>query len=226
MKPFEKNIQFVEKKLRELAPETQIIAASKYQTIHTIEQTFNAGITNFGENYAQPAIHKILNLKHLPISWHFIGQLQTNKIKLIAKYFDWAHSVCCIKHAELFSIHCKHRMTPLNICIQVSTKSNTPGRCSLDVLPVLMQKITELPHIKLRGLMAMPHAGCTEKEIEIFFDEIQSTYIENKSTFKLDTLCMGMSQDYQLAIARGANMIRLGRLIFDTDHLSTTKGNF
>lgn len=194
-----------------------LVAVSKNHPNNKIEAAFDAGQRHFGESYVQEALRKMQELNNPKIIWHFIGKIQSNKAKLVANNFSWAQSVTSKETAELLNKCRSENLPPLNICIEVNL-SNEPSKAgvALDGVFALADAITSLPRLKLRGLMAIP-APCEDfnKQIEIFgllanaLKQLNSQYNLN-----LDTLSMGMSDDYAAAIAAGATMLRIGTAIF------------
>lgn len=193
-----------------------LLAVSKGQPAEKIAQAFSAGIHQFGESYWQEAQKKQQALAHLPIIWHFIGHIQKNKAKAIAQNFHWVQSVASFEIAERLS-QARAQMQPpqpdLNICIQINidqeeSKSGIPP----NELPNLIQKISTLPHLKFRGIMAIPSPESDKKCQRQTFDKLYQLFTH--ITVPCDTLSMGMSADYPEAIAAGSTMIRIGRNLF------------
>jgi pyridoxal phosphate enzyme (YggS family) len=199
------------------AENIHLVAVSKSQPISAIREAFNAGLTEFGENYWQEAHLKISNLQELPIIWHFIGPLQSNKTAEIAKNFSWVHSVFREKTAQLLSQHRPAHLPPLNVCIQVNLdkEPNKSGILEQEVNE-LAKYIHLLPNLKLRGLMAIPRP-CQQNEQQ-YESLLRLTHLlkqlNQQSDYSLDTLSMGMSDDLTAAIAAGSTMLRIGRGIF------------
>ena len=189
-----------------------------------VREAFAAGQRQFGENYVQEGVAKIAELIDLAdlrgegIEWHFIGPLQSNKAKLVAQHFDWAHGVDRLKIAESLS---RNRidgvdMAPLNVCIQVnvSGEASKSGVAPDDVFSLAAEIIT-LPGLKLRGLMTIIENTPDEATQRAQFSTMQALQQQLISQgISLDTLSMGMSQDFRLAIAHGATMVRIGSAIF------------
>jgi len=201
---------------KQLPPTTQLLAVSKGQPITAIRQAIAAGQHAFGENYLQEAIPKIIALKQEDIEWHFIGAIQANKTRLIAEYFTWVHSVDRFSIAKRLNDQRPTTLLPLNICIQVNLdEENSKGGIKLSELSALALAIADLPHLQLRGLMAIP-APQTEFELQRASFHRLSVAFKNlqQQGFKIDTLSMGMSDDFMAAIAEGATIVRLGAAIF------------
>ena len=157
VKQVQNDIQEISRSYGRSASEICLLAVSKGQTAAAIQEAFAAGLHHFGENYWQEAQSKLQELQRLPLIWHFIGPLQSNKAADIARHFDWVHSVSREKIAGLLSEHRGNIKTPLNVCIQVNLdgESSKAGVEPADV-PALAKLITTLPNLKLRGLMAIP----------------------------------------------------------------------
>lgn len=199
-----------EKKSGYSAGSVKLIAVSKKQSHEKIREAFLAGQTAFAENYAQEAIAKQLLLHDLKIEWHFIGTIQSNKTKLIATHFDWVHSVSRFEIAEKLNRH-REIKEPLNICIEVNVdgEPSKSGVAPEDVLP-LAKKIMLLKNLRLRGLMVIPEknsAHAFEKTAAVQKKLMQAGLL-------LDTLSMGMSDDFEKAIRAGSTLVRIGTAIF------------
>jgi pyridoxal phosphate enzyme (YggS family) len=185
----------------------KLLAASKQQSIEKILALYHQGQRVFGENYVQEALPKIIALKDTPIEWHFIGQIQRNKTSEIAQYFAWVHSIDRCIVAERLNTQRPGHLPPLQICIEINeTKHGKKSGISLLELPALVACLQSLPRLQWRGLMTM----VTEDYVKTanYFRILQ------KQGYAIDTLSMGMSQDYPQAIACGANLIRLGTALF------------
>jgi pyridoxal phosphate enzyme (YggS family) len=193
-----------------------IVAASKTRSAEIIEQAFEAGLTHFGENYLQESLEKIEQLRALKIVWHFIGPIQSNKTRSIAENFDWVHSVDRAKVARRLSAQRPDNLLPLQLCLQVNI-SQEPSKSGVLVqeLPELMQEISELRNIQLRGLMAIPAATADTHQQLLAFGQMREL-LESVQAMSstMDTLSMGMSGDLEVAIAQGSTLIRVGSDIF------------
>ena len=194
----------------------QLLAVSKKHVAEKIEEAFALGQKSFGENYVQELLAKAKQLSYLPIEWHFIGPLQSNKTKAIAETVSWVHTIDRLKIAERLSRQRPNALGPINICIQVniSNEASKSGVLADDV-ESLANEIIKLPHLKLRGLMAIPapHTDFNKQRVEFSKLALLKQTL-NKKGFKLDTLSMGMSADSEAAIAEGATIIRIGTSIF------------
>jgi pyridoxal phosphate enzyme (YggS family) len=200
--------------LKKLMPSSiEIIAVSKKQTLVAIRQVFNSGINQFAESYVQEALVKIQALADLPICWHFIGRIQSNKAADIAKNFSWAHGVCRPKIAQLLNDNRPDTLAPLNVCIQINIDNNDRNSGILaENLNQLAQYITSLPRLHLRGLMAILKPNIDENQQYLQFAQVAN--LLKNSTIPMDTLSLGMSDDFPAAIRAGTTMVRIGRKIF------------
>ena len=199
------------------APHPKLLAVSKTKPSWMISELYHAGQRDFGENYLQDAIEKILELKNLPdIHWHFIGQVQSNKTSTIAQHFDWVHSVDRLKIAQRLSKQRPDDLPALNICLQVNLDNETQkgGIAPSDTLS-LAKEVAQLDNITLRGLMCIPKARETFEQQQQCFSELkQLQKTLSLEGIELDTLSMGMSKDMDAAIAAGSTMLRIGSDIF------------
>lgn len=203
----------------------ELLAVSKTQPVSAILQALQAGQTDFGENYVQEALSKIAALTHEKITWHFIGALQTNKLKAVAQHFSWVHSLAELKHAERLSAYRPATLPALNVCIQVNIdgEATKSGITPAD-LPALAAAIANLPRLKLRGLMALPKPQQSFAAQRAAFSRVRAAWQAlREQGLALDTLSMGMSNDYIAAIAEGATIIRLGTAIFGERNNMKTK---
>ena len=180
-----------------------------------IRRAFAAGQLEFGESYLQEATAKIFAMRDLPITWHFIGPIQSNKTALIAENFSWVHSVDRQKIAERLSAARPENLPPLNVCIQISSGEASKGGIAPSELAALAAAIVALPRLKLRGLMTIPApTNDVPKQRETFRSIRLLLEALNQAGFDLDTLSMGMSDDLDSAIAEGATIVRIGTAIF------------
>jgi len=193
-----------------------LLAVSKTHKINKIQQAYDAGQKDFGENYLQEAVVKIQALSNLDIQWHFIGPIQSNKTSKIAQYFDWVHSVERFKIAQRISDQRPDVLPAINVCVQVniSKEDNKSGIYPED-LPDLLLQIQSLPNVTLRGLMCIPKKTEDRLEQHQAFREMTVLFQEQKEQFpSMDTLSMGMSADLEIAISEGSTMVRIGTDIF------------
>lgn len=193
-----------------------LLAASKGQSIEKMTAAYYAGQRAFGENYLQEALTKMAALSEHDIEWHYIGKLQSNKTRKIAEHFAWVHSVDNEKDAERLSDQRPRTLPPLNICIEVNVSHETSksGVRFEGVLP-LANYCRHLPHLNLRGLMSIPAPESDINEQRRTFHKLFLLWqlMQEEGVF-LDTLSMGMSDDFEAAIAEGSTMVRIGRGIF------------
>lgn len=208
-----------EKQFHRTPHSVQLLAVSKTQDSERIREAWNCGQKAFGENYLQEALIKIQALSDLAIEWHFIGPIQNNKTRKIAEHFSWVHSVDNAMTAQRLNDQRPLSLPPLNVCIQVNiSHEKTKSGILLQEVPALCEKILLMPRLQLRGFMVIPEPSLNVEQqrkpfhqIKTFFDQINQ---ENAGV--LDTLSMGMSDDYIAAIAEGATIIRIGTALFGT----------
>ncbi len=194
----------------------KLLAVSKTFPADAVRAAYLAGQRAFAENYVQEAVDKIAALQDLPLEWHFIGPIQSNKTRLIAENFAWVHSVDRLKIAERLSAQRPLNLPPLQICLQVniSDEASKSGVFAADALP-LARQLARLPNLKLRGLMAVPAASddvAVQRAAFAKLRELRDTLTQHG--IPLDTLSMGMSHDFPAAIAEGATLLRIGSAIF------------
>ncbi|MEH6580713.1 MAG: YggS family pyridoxal phosphate-dependent enzyme [Halioglobus sp.] len=194
----------------------RILAVSKTQSIRAIREACDSGLREFGENYLQEAVEKILQLDDLDLTWHFIGPIQTNKTRLIAQHFSWVHSVDRLKVARRLNDQRPPELPPMQVCIQVNTSGEaSKSGVSLEMLSELAGEINKLPRLNLRGLMAIPAATNDPQEQRRAFATLRRALEDLKAIApNLDTLSMGMSGDMEAAIDEGSTLVRIGTGIF------------
>jgi len=181
-----------------------------------VRAAYDAGQRDFGENYVQEALEKKLALSDLPLHWHFIGPIQSNKTRVIAEHFDWVHSIAREKIAQRLAEARPVGHKALNVCIQVNLSNETSksGVAAVNLLP-LAQAVRALPRLTLRGLMAIPEPSTDPGQQRARFAELRLLQQQlNTHGFELDTLSMGMSQDLEAAVLEGATIVRVGTAIF------------
>lgn len=195
---------------------TQLIAVSKKFSGELIREAHESGQIHFGENYVQEAISKIDELSDLPLEWHFIGPIQSNKTGQIAAKFDWVHSVDRLKVAQRLSDGRPESAHPLKVCLQVNiTGEESKQGCRITDLTELAHLVRQLPYLELRGLMTMPPINASDQDtVDIFRRLSQLKDTLNQDGFQLDVLSMGMSDDLEIGIQEGATFVRVGRGIF------------
>ena len=190
-----------------------LLAVSKTKPASDLREAHAAGMRDFGENYLQEALAKQLELADLPLIWHFIGPIQSNKTRAIAEHFDWVHSVDRLKIAQRLSEQRPAELPPLNICIQVNVSGEaSKSGCAPADLPALAQAIAALPNLTLRGLMAIPEPTDDSEEQNAAFAAVRQ--LQDQLQLPIDTLSMGMSHDLEAAIAQGATWVRIGTALF------------
>lgn len=194
----------------------RLIAVSKTFSSDAVRTAFALGQRAFGESYLQEALDKMRQLHDLPIEWHFIGPIQSNKTRPIAEHFDWVHAVDRLKIAERLSGARGGSRSPLQVCIQVNISGETTkSGIAPHELIGMARSLVALPHLRLRGLMAIPRPvqGLDAQRAQFrvlvrLRDELTASGIVT------DTLSMGMTDDLEAAIAEGATIVRVGRAIF------------
>lgn len=200
-----------------------LLAVSKTFGSEAVAEAVAAGQRAFGENYIQEGVEKVAALRQLSLAslqWHCIGPIQSNKTRLVAEHFDWAHTVDRLKIAERLSAQRPEHLAPLQVCIQVNvdggdTKAGVPPQEAL----ALVQAVAKLPRLAVRGLMSIPdHAPDFETQKELYlraqhlFLQIQASGVPGLAGF--DTLSMGMTADLEAAIHAGSTLVRVGTGIF------------
>ena len=215
------------RKIRDLLAETAVeagrrpedvhlLAVSKKQPLEKIAAAADAGQRDFGENIAQEGIDKITKLAEKALCWHFIGHLQSNKTRAVAEHFDWVHSVDKLKTARRLSEQRPASLGDLNVCIQVNideeaSKSGTPPGEVSD----LARAVAVLPRLRLRGLMCLPAIRDTFDEQRVPFARTRELAESlARDGLAMDTLSMGMSDDFRAAIMEGATIVRIGTAVF------------
>jgi hypothetical protein len=193
-----------------------LVAVTKAKTAETVRLAATAGVTDFGENYLQEALAKMDSLADLRLQWHFIGGIQSNKTRAIAERFDWVHSLDRLSIARRLSEQRPFHAPPLNVCIQVAlVPEATKGGVAPDALGELATAVAGLPRIKLRGLMCVPPPQPDSAAERAVFARLKVLLEDlNAGGLKLDTLSMGMSGDFESAIAEGATLVRIGTALF------------
>ena len=194
----------------------RLIAVSKSQPAAAIRAVAELGQRDFGENYVQEALPKLEQLADLKLTWHYIGQLQTNKTRPVAEHFHWVHTLDRERIAVRLSEQRSPHAAPLNVCIQVRL-ADEPGKggISKTELAALARRVVELPRLQLRGLMCIPppREGF-EAQRQLFAELADCAQALRDQGMPLDTLSMGMSGDLEAAVAAGATCVRIGTAIF------------
>lgn len=204
------------------SPAVQLLAVSKTFPAEAVREAVAAGQTAFGENYVQEGIAKIAALADLrsQLTWHFIGPLQSNKTRQVAEFFDWVHTVDRLKIAQRLAEQRPTHLPSLNICLQINI-SGEPSKSGLapQEAAALAAQIAALPHLQLRGLMAIPAPADTPAAQRLPFAAMRQLFEQIRQQLgspAFDTLSMGMSADLEAAILEGATLIRVGTAIFGT----------
>lgn len=193
-----------------------LLAVSKRQSAAAIQAAYDSGIRDFGESTVQEALRKLEDLESLNITWHFIGQIQSNKTRDIARNFQWVHAVDRLKIATRLNDQRPHNYPPLNVCLQVNQagEAQKAGVSEADV-STLARNVISLPRLRLRGLMTLPPANTDPKANAILFArlrDLKDTLVAD--SIPLDTLSMGMSADFEVAVREGSTIVRIGTAIF------------
>ena len=209
-------VQLAAEKYGRKESEITLLAVSKTKPMQAIKQAHACGQLQFGENYVQEAVEKAQALSSLPLQWHFIGPIQSNKTRLLAEHVNWVQTIDRIKIAQRLDAQRTAHLNPINICIQVNV-SREPQKAGIlpEQLEETVAAIQQLPNLRLRGLMAIPQHSDIEAEQRAAFAEMYRLYewLQSQST-GIDTLSMGMSGDLEAAIAEGSTMVRLGTALF------------
>lgn len=196
---------------------TTILAVSKQHSSQAILEAWNAGLRDFGENYLQEALVKMQALSQLSIHWHYIGTIQRNKTAAIAQHFQWVHTVSSFNIAQRLNNSRPDSTPALNVCIQLNLDNeiSKTGAHPNEALQ-LAKEISQLPHLVLRGLMAIPKPEQDINKQRASFQRLTEYFQEINQQLKtpMDTLSMGMSHDFEAAIAAGSTIVRIGTAIF------------
>lgn len=194
-----------------------LLAVSKTHDADAVRAAHAGGQLHFGESYAQEALQKIVVLPKLPLVWHFIGPLQSNKTRDVAEHFAWVHSIDREKIARRLNEQRPEEVPPLNVCLQVniSGEASKSGVPPAEVAALARVVTTECPRLRLRGLMAIPAPQPEFDRQRTAFRALRELVEQLRAAgFDLDTLSMGMSDDLEAAIAEGATLVRVGTAIF------------
>ena len=214
--------ELIAQKVRQfqLPEHVRLVAISKTFPSAAIRAAYAAGLRDFGENKVQEAITKQAELTDLTdITWHFIGHLQTNKARKVVQHFDWIHSVDSLKLARRLDRIAADISRPPTCCLQVKLLDD-PNKYGLTETELwqALPDLAELSHIRLEGIMAIPPFGLLASETQTFFERAYTLGRElanhRETALPIRYFSMGMSQDFPLAIAAGANIIRLGTTLF------------
>jgi len=211
-----KNISKISLDLNRAIDSVTLMAVSKKQSTENIREAYRAGQKDFGENYLQESISKIHELHDLEIIWHYIGSIQSNKSKLIAENYDWVHSIDKISTLKKINKYRDGFSRKINICIQVNIDAEeTKSGIYMNEVEDFIKECNSMKQVNIRGLMAIPKYQSNSdlkskafKKIKHLFDDLI------KKGYKLDTLSIGMSSDYEEAIESGSTIVRIGTAIF------------
>ena len=219
----ERNISEVDRRIRaaerasgRATGAVSLLAVSKTKPSELVRQAHGFGLSAFGENYAQEMAEKAAALADLPLCWHFIGPIQSNKTALIAEVSDWVHSIDRLKVVRRLSEQRPDDKAPLNVLVQINT-SNEDSKSGVepDAAPELIAAINELPRLRLRGLMTIPAATSDQTAQREPFRQLRELMDRLSDPLpQLDTLSMGMSGDLEAAVSEGANIVRVGTDVF------------
>jgi len=204
--------------------DVQLLAVSKTFPAEAVVEAMASGQRAFGENYLQEAVDKMAEVARLqpdvPIEWHFIGPIQSNKTRPIATHFQWVHTVERLKIAQRLSEQRPEELGPLDICLQVNISGEASKSGAVESeLPELARQVAALPNLRLRGLMAIPEASKDEAQQRAAFARLRTLFESLRAQgLALDTLSMGMSGDLSAAVAEGATIVRIGSAIFGARH--------
>lgn len=197
--------------------EITLLAVSKTKPASAVEEAFAAGQTAFGENYVQEGVEKVQALAaHPELAWHFIGPLQSNKSRLVAENFAWCHTIDRQRIAQRLNDQRPATLPPLNVLIQVNiSDENSKSGIMLEAVSGLAEQIAALPHLRLRGLMAIPAAESDYAQQLAVCQQMAEAFRQLQQHYPgVDTLSLGMSDDMEAAIAAGSTMVRIGTAIF------------
>jgi PLP dependent protein len=198
------------------AQSVTLLAVSKGQPWQAVAAAADLGLGDFGESYLNEALGKLAALQERRLTWHFIGRLQANKTRAIAENFAWVHALDRLKIAERLAAQRPFHAPPLNVCLQVNLggEASKGGVTPVEAAP-LAQAVAALPRLRLRGLMCLPPPESEPARQRHWFAELRALRDAlNAQGAQLDTLSMGMSDDFEAAIAEGSTLVRLGTVLF------------
>ncbi len=223
MKNIAKSLELTRRRIRQAEQKygrepgsVKLLAVSKTRSVDEICAARECGQFDFGENYVQEAVDKIHQINDPHLIWHFIGPVQSNKTRQIAAHFQWVHSVDRVKIAQRLNDARPGHLLPLNICIQINiSNEKSKSGVSPDDLPQLVADCRNLPHLRLRGLMALPEPSADFelqrnpfRQLKMLLGSVSSPLLP------FDSLSMGTTQDMEAAIAEGATIVRIGTALF------------
>lgn len=196
----------------------RVVAVSKQKTVSDIRALSTQGFRDFGESYVSEALPKLDALASAGCTWHYVGVIQSNKTKRLAQYFDWIQSIDRIHIGRrLAAARDEFSTTPLNICVQVNIDEEpTKSGVSVDQVPVLVEQLQQFPQLQIRGLMAIPTPQTQLDATRNSFRRMRELFeqLQTQTSSHWDTLSMGMTGDYVIAIEEGATMVRIGTALF------------
>src|SRR5512146_1105203 len=198
------------------ADSVTLLAVSKGQPAELIRAAAAAGVSDIGESYLTEALAKMEALADLPLTWHFIGRLQSNKTRPVAERFAWVHGIDRLKTAERLSAQRPYHAPPLSVCIQVNLAGEAAkGGVPASEAAALAAAVAALPRLTLRGLMCIPPEETDPGRQRAWFAQLRALQDSlNAGGLRLDTLSMGMSGDFEAAIQEGATIVRIGTALF------------
>ncbi len=209
-------VRLAAEKSQRAAGSVKVLAVSKTHPAQAIRAAHQCGLQDFGESYLQEALTKMAELGDLPLTWHFVGPIQSNKARPIAEHFAWVHSVDRSKIARRLSDYRPPGLPPLQVCLQVNISGEqSKSGVSLDELPQLAREVAGMPRLQLRGIMAIPAPTTDFAQQRAAFASLRLALARIQALAPgMDTLSMGMSDDLEAAIAEGSTMVRVGTDIF------------
>ncbi|CAL4324427.1 YggS family pyridoxal phosphate-dependent enzyme [Buchnera aphidicola] len=215
IKKIKKEILYLSQKYKKKFPKIKLLIVTKKQKIKTLKTLIKNKYLSFGENYLQESLKKIKKLKKKKIKWHFIGKIQSNKTKIIARKFSWCHTIDRKKIAFLLNKYRTNKIPPLKVLIQINiSNEKTKNGTSIKSLFKLAKYIKNLKNLKLKGIMALPNIRRSFLKKDEY-QEIKNSFKKMKKKYKnIDTLSLGTSQDFKKSILSGSTLIRIGKKIF------------
>lgn len=198
------------------ADAVRLLAVSKSAGADAIRALAGAGQSAFGESYLQEALDKQAALRDLPLEWHFIGPIQSNKTRDIAAHFDWVHGVDRLRIAQRLSDARHPAAAPLQVCVQVNISGEaSKSGCDPAQAPALCAEVAKLPGLRLRGLMAIPAPAIDARDPRAPFRELRDLFDRIRAgSLPLDTISAGMTDDLEIAIAESSTLVRIGTALF------------
>lgn len=213
---FQSKLNTLQDSIKNNKEQVRLLIVTKSQEVKKIKYLVDLNCKMFGENYVEEGIEKIKQMQQTDLEWHFIGKIQSNKIKKIVMYFDWIQTLSSEKHAIIIDKECEKLCKIMNVCIQINIDNEeTKGGIKLSDLELFYKKISLLKNIKIKGLMAIPKKLNTLKESSNSYSILRAKFNAYKHLNNdFDTLSIGMTNDFEVAIKHGSNMIRMGTYFF------------